>query len=254
MKKQKIIIVMPAYNAESTLEDTFHDIPEGLADEVILVDDGSKDATIAVAKKLGLTIIQHTRNTGYGGNQKTCYHEALKRGADIVIMIHPDYQYDSTLTEELVRPISTGRFDIVFGSRIRTRHEAISGGMPPIKYFLNRIVSLIENILLGVNFTEHLSGFRAYSADVLRTLPLDNFSNDFVFDQQLMISAIDYGYRITEYPVPVRYFSESSSIRYRAGIKFLVETGLALGLFLLHRMKIYQSPLFVRRKKKSSMR
>jgi glycosyltransferase involved in cell wall biosynthesis len=254
MKNQKVIVVMPAYNAEKTLEATYQDIPAGLVDEVILVDDFSTDKTVSLAKELGLIVIQHKKNSGYGANQKTCYREALKRNADIVIMIHPDYQYDSTLTDEIIRPIKSGRFDIVFGSRIRTRKEAIDGGMPKVKYFLNRLVSLIENIVLGVNFTEHFSGFRAYSAEVLRTLPLESFSDDFVFDQQLMISAIAYGYRITEYPVPVRYFLQASSINYRAGIKFLLETGVALGFFLFWRLKVYHSPIFVRGKNTATVR
>lgn len=254
MKKQKIIVVMPAYNAEKTLAATYRDIPKGVVDDIILVDDGSTDNTISVAKKLGLSVIQHPKNRGYGGNQKTCYREALKRRAAIVIMLHPDYQYDSSLIGEMIRPIAAGRFDVVFGSRIRTRKEAISGGMPRVKYFLNRIVSLCENIILGVNFTEHLSGFRAYSAEVLRTLPIEKFSDDFVFDQELMISAIEYGFRITEYPVPVRYFSEASSINYIAGAKFLLETGVTLLFFLLCRVKVYRSPIFVESKKNTTVR
>jgi glycosyltransferase involved in cell wall biosynthesis len=243
-KSLKIIAVMPAYNAAKTLETTYRDIPPKLVDEVILVDDNSSDNTVEIAKKLGLTVISHTRNRGYGGNQKTCYTEALKRGADIVIMIHPDYQYDSTLTGELIKPIANGRFAIMFGSRIRTRHEALSGGMPRTKYFLNRLVSLIENIVLGVNFTEHMSGFRAYSREVLETVPYRKFSDDFVFDQEFMISSIAYGFATSEYPVPVRYFSESSSIQFRKGAKFLLETGKILFLYLLFKMKLYRATIF----------
>jgi glycosyltransferase involved in cell wall biosynthesis len=208
------------------------------------VDDKSSDNTVAIAKKLKLIVITHEINKGYGGNQKTCYEEALKLGADIVVMIHPDYQYDSSLTEELIRPIEQGRFDVMFGSRIRTRKEALEGGMPYTKYVLNRITALIENFVLGVNFTEHFSGFRAYSRKVLMTLPFETFSNDFVFDQQLMISAIAYGFRISEYPVPVRYFSEASSIRFLAGTKFLTNTGLELILFILFKLNIYKSKIF----------
>src|SRR5881296_2549993 len=148
--KRKVVVVTPAYNAERTIEATFKDIPEGSVDEVIVVDDRSSDRTVEVAKALGLTVIQHDHNCGYGRNQKTCYAEALKRDADIVVMIHPDYQYDSSLTEELIRPIAHKRLDdIMFGGRVRTRQEALAGGMPRVKYFLNRIVSLIENIVLG---------------------------------------------------------------------------------------------------------
>jgi glycosyltransferase involved in cell wall biosynthesis len=244
MRKTKVIVVMPAYNAEKTIKSTFNDIPKGLVDEVIVVDDASKDKTVEIARFLGLTVIAHSRNLGYGGNQKTCYKEALKRNADIVVMIHPDYQYDSSLVEEIIKPIKVGSFDIMFGSRIRTRGEALSGGMPYIKYILNRVVSFIENIVLGVNFTEHLSGFRAYSGKVLKTLPIDKFSNDFVFDQEFMISSIAYGFKIAEYPVPVRYFSEASSIKYAAGAKFLLQTFFTLFLFILYRLGIHKAGIF----------
>lgn len=244
MKKTKVIVVMPAYNAEKTIGSTLDDIPKGLVDEVIVVDDASKDKTVEVARALGLTVITHSKNIGYGGNQKTCYREALKKGADIVIMIHPDYQYDSSLTDELIKPIIDGRFDIMFGSRIRTRKEALGGGMPGIKYILNRAISLMENVVLGVNFTEHFSGFRAYSKKALTTLPVEKFSNDFVFDQEFMISAIAHGFKIAEYPVPVRYFSEASSIKYLAGTKFLLQTFFALALFILYKLKIYKAIIF----------
>lgn len=245
MRKEKIIVVMPAYNAAETIENTYRDIPKGSIDEIIVVDDGSKDNTVAVARKLGFTVIVHPKNRGYGGNQKTCYSQALKHGADIIVMIHPDYQYDSSLVDELIRPIQRGRFDIMFGSRIRTRKEVLAGGMPYIKYILNRIVSLIENIILGVNFTEHFSGFRAYSRRVLETLPITNFSDDFVFDQQLMISAIAYGFRIAEYPVPVRYFSKASSIQFLPGVKFLLQTFVTLFLFIFYKIRIYKSKIFI---------
>lgn len=245
MGKAKIIVVMPAYNAAKTIAETYRDIPKGVVDEVIVVDDCSSDNTVEVARKLGLTVISHEKNIGYGGNQKTCYKEALKRNADIVIMIHPDYQYDSRLTEEIIKPIKDGRFDIMFGSRIRTRKEALNGGMPPVKYILNRIISLIENIVLGVNLTEHLSGCRAYSKKVLATLPINKFSNDFLFDQQLTISAIAHGFTIAEYPVPVRYFSESSSIQFVKGAKFILETFFTLFLFILYKSKIYKSNIFI---------
>lgn len=243
--KRKVIVVMPAYNAAKTIAATYRDMPSGIVSEVVVVDDKSTDDTVKVAKELGLTIIEHHQNRGYGSNQKTCYQEALKRGAEIVVMVHPDYQYDSSLVGELLKPIEQDRFDIMFGSRVRTRKEALDGGMPLVKYFLNRIISLIENIILGVNFTEHFSGFRAYSKKVLTTLPLKNFSEDFVFDQQLMISAIASGFKIAEYPIPVRYFFEASSIKYLAGVKFLLETAFTLGLFILYKFRIFKAKIFV---------
>lgn len=245
-KKPVVIAVMPAYNAAKTIEKTYQDIPKGIVDEVIVVDDASTDETVSVAKKLGLTLVIHTVNKGYGANQKTCYREALKKGADIVVMIHPDYQYDSALIDELVKPITQGRFDIMFGSRIRTRKEALDGGMPPLKYVVNRVVSLVENIILGVNFTEHMSGFRSYSSRVLSTLPIDAFSDDFIFDQQLMVSAIAHRFKVAEYPVPVRYFNESSSIGLFAGGKFLLEIVFVLVQYIIYKVGIAQSTIFVK--------
>ncbi len=245
MNKARTIVVMPAYNAAKTIADTYRDIPKDSFEEIIVVDDASTDNTIEVARNLGLTVVTHSRNSGYGSNQKTCYREALRRKADVVIMVHPDYQYDSSLIFEVIGPIQKDRFDIMFGSRIRTRKEALAGGMPYAKYIINRIVSLMENIILGVNFTEHFSGFRAYSKKVLKTLPFEKFSNDFVFDQQFMISAIAHGFKISEYPVPVRYFSKSSSIQFVAGTKFLLETFFTIFLFILYKMKIYKSKIFV---------
>ena len=211
-KKFKIIAVMPAYNAGKTLEKTYLDIPRGVVDEVLVVDDGSQDDTVKVAKKLGLKIIIHPQNRGYGGNQKTCYTQALSDNADIVIMIHPDYQYDSTLTGELIRPILQGRFDVMLGSRIRTREEVLKGGMPLYKYIGNRFLTFLENMLLGQNLSEYHTGFRAYTKEILKKLPFHKYSDDFVFDQQILFGCIAYGARIGEIPVPVRYFPESSSI------------------------------------------
>ncbi len=244
IRKPKIIIVMPAYNAEKTLERTVKDIPSNLAQKIILVDDGSSDNTVKLAKKLGLTVFTHSRNLGYGGNQKTCYWEALKYKPDAVIMLHPDYQYDASLTDELVRPIIEGRFDAMFGSRIRTRQEALQGGMPLVKYLLNRLLTPIENTILGVNFSEHLSGFRAYSLKVLQTVPFGHMSNDFVFDQEFMASAIAHGFKVGEIPVPVRYYEESSSIQYLKGGKFLLETGITLIKFILHQTGIIKFAIF----------
>lgn len=243
-KKTKVLVVMPAFNAEKTLEKTVADIPTETVDEIILVDDGSQDNTIKIAKKLGLTTYTHPNNLGYGGNQKTCYWEAFKRNPDVVVMIHPDYQYDATLIPELIRPIIQKRYDFMFGSRIRSRAEALKGGMPQIKYIFNRLYTLIANIILGVNFTEHMSGMRAFSKKALKTIPFQRFSNDFVFDQQMTVSAISYGLQIGEIPIPVRYYSESSSIQMFAGAKFLFESFSLLVLFSLHKLGVIKSKLF----------
>lgn len=244
IKNPKVIVIMPAFNAGKTLEKTYQDLPRDLISEVIVVDDKSKDNTVEVAKKLGLRVFVHPQNLGYGGNQKTCYWEALKKKPDVVVMLHPDYQYDSTKTEDLVKPILEGEYDLMFGSRIRTRDEALKGGMPLTKYILNRVFCVIENIVLGVNFSEHFSGFRAYSRKVLETVPFQRFSNDFVFDQQMMASAIALGFKVGEIPVPVRYFSESSSIKFLKGTKFLLETLLVLLRFTLNRWGIIKDKIF----------
>lgn len=240
----KVIVVMPAYNASKTIEKTVKDIPSGLVSKIIVVDDQSLDNTSRVAKKLGLTVFQHPRNLGYGGNQKTCYYEALKFRPDVVVMLHPDYQYDATLTGEMVRPILEGRYDVMFGSRIRTRAEALAGGMPWFKYFFNRLITPFENIILGVNFTEHMSGFRAYSRKTLQTVPFGRMSNDFIFDQEFMASAISFGFRVGEIPVPVRYYDDSSSIGWIKGFKFGVQTWIVLFKFMLHHVKLYDSKIF----------
>ena len=219
---------MPAYNAEKTLIKTFNDIPQGLSTEVILVDDKSHDKTVKIAKKLGLTVFRHYNNLGYGGNQKTCYWEALKRKPDIIVMLHPDYQYDATRMGELVKPIANGQYDIMLGSRIRTRKEALEGGMPAYKYFGNRFLTMLENIILGLNLSEYHTGYRAFSRKVLEKIPFQKFSSDFVFDQQILIQAARMNFRIGEIPVPVRYFPEASSINLRRSIKYGLETLVSL--------------------------
>ncbi len=213
-KKKKVIAVMPAYNAARTLKKTVLDIPPGIVDEIILVDDGSSDNTIRVAEELGLTVVKHPMNRGYGGNQKTCYTIALSRGADIVVMIHPDYQYDSSLVDDMVKPIQEGRFNVMFGSRIRTRAEAIAGGMPLYKYVGNRFLTLIENLCLGQNVSEYHTGYRAFDSYLLRRVPFHRYSDDFVFDQQIILGALTKGAKIGEIAVPVRYFKEASSINF----------------------------------------
>lgn len=244
MKEPKVVIVMPAYNAEKTVRDTYAEIPEAFRKNIILVDDRSTDKTVAVAKSLGISVFTHPQNLGYGGNQKTCYWEALKLEPDIVIMLHPDYQYDASLIEELIRPIVQGRFDFMFGSRVQSKFSALAGGMPPLKYYINRVVCLIENILLGVNFTEHFSGFRAYSAKLLKTVPFQRFSNDFVFDQEMAISALSYNFKIGEIPIPTRYHEKASSIGFIKGGKFILETYWVILLYKLYKRGFIKSKLY----------
>jgi len=244
MNKKKVVVVMPAYNAEKTLKKTYYDIPKKTVDKVILVDDGSHDKTVEIARKLGLKIFVHPQNRGYGGNQKTCYTMALNEEADIIVMIHPDYQYDSSLTAEIIRPILQNRFDIVLGSRIRSRREVLSGGMPQYKYFFNRLLTVLQNIVLGQNLSEYHTGFRAFHKKVLQTLPFHKFSDDFVFDQDILVSAIRFGFKIGEIQVPVRYFPDASSINFRRSVKYGLEILKDLGLYVLAEFGIYTSPIF----------
>ena len=240
----KVVIVMPAYNAEKTVGDTFGEIPKKFRKHIILVDDQSSDKTVSVAKGLGIKVFAHPKNLGYGGNQKTCYWEALKFNPDIVVMLHPDYQYKATLITELIRPIEQERFDFMFGSRIQNRFSALSGGMPTHKYYINRIVCILENILIGVNFTEHFSGFRAYSSKLLKTIPFQRFSNDFVFDQEMVLSALNFGFNIGEIPIPTRYHEKASSIKFIKGTKFILETFWIIILYRLYRLGLIKSKLF----------
>ena len=242
--KPKIIAVMPAYNAATTLERTLRDIPPGAVDQIILVDDCSRDNTVEVAKSLGITVIQHQQNTGYGGNQKTCYTHALELGADIVVMIHPDYQYDSRVIPVAAELIRLGNCDVILGSRIRTRAEALAGGMPGWKYIANRCLTITENIALGQNLGDFHSGFRAYSRAVLETVPWQSNSDDFVFDTQFLAQAVAFGFRLGDIPVPVRYFAEASSINFRRSTRYGLLTLWVMFLFWLNKLGIYKSGIF----------
>jgi glycosyltransferase involved in cell wall biosynthesis len=244
MGRARVVAVMPAYNAAATLEKTYRDIPPGSVDDLILVDDASRDNTVEVAKALGLSVIVHARNRGYGANQKTCYDEALRRGADIVVMIHPDYQYDSRLIPLLTGFIATGVCDVMLGSRIRTRREALECGMPPYKYFANRALTLIENVALGQNLGECHSGFRAYSRAVLETIPYHANADGFVFDSQFIVQAVHFGFRIGDAPVPVRYMREASSIGVRRSVFYGLGTLWTLLRFYAHRWRLCRDPLF----------
>lgn len=243
-RNPKVVIVMPAYNAAKTVKDTFKEIPPAYRKHVILVDDHSSDNTVEVAKKLGIKVFSHPNNLGYGGNQKTCYWEALKLNPDVVVMLHPDYQYDATMIPYLVQPILDGKYDFMFGSRIATKRGALEGGMPPIKYYVNRIVCFIQNILLGVNFTEHFSGFRAYSSKLLKKVPFQRFSNDFVFDQEMTISTLSFGFKIGEIPIPTRYHDKASSIKFLKGTKFVLEGFMTIFSYYLHRLGIKKDRRF----------
>jgi len=220
----KTIVVLPAYNAAKTLARTVKDIPSEYVDEIILVDDFSNDETLKVAEELGLIIQKHDTNKGYGANQKTCYSIALEHNADIVVMLHPDYQYDPKLIKYFVEFIRDGYFDVMLGSRIRSRKEALTGGMPRYKYFFNRSLSLLENIVTGQNLSEWHTGMRAYSKDVLEKIDYMNLSNDFVFDSQMLFNIVKNDFKVGDIPVPVRYFEEASSINFRRSIKYGLQT------------------------------
>jgi glycosyltransferase involved in cell wall biosynthesis len=237
---------MPAYNAEATLERTFRDIPPGLVSEVILVDDVSRDRTVEIARRLGITTIRHEVNRGYGGNQKTCYAEALARDADIVVMVHPDYQYDARVIGAMVTFLRLDTCDVVLGSRIRTRREALGSGMPAWKYVANRGLTLLENLVLGQNVGDFHTGLRAYTRQVLETIPFQRNSDDFVFDTQFLVQAVHFGFRIGDVPVPSRYFAEASSINFSRSVRYGLGTLGALGRFVLQRVGLARLEVFER--------
>lgn len=216
---KKIVVVMPAYNAEKTLRDTYNDIPFEIVDDVILVDDASRDRTSEVARNMGIHTIVHENNLGYGGNQKSCYRAALELGADIVIMLHPDYQYTPKLIPAMASMIAYGEFDAVLGSRI-LGIGALQGGMPLYKYIANRFLTLFENLLLGHKLSEYHTGYRAFSREILERLPLEKNSNDFVFDNQMLAQIIWFGYRIGELSCPTKYFEDASSINFRRSVAY----------------------------------
>jgi len=237
---KKVIVVLPAYNAEKTLEQTWKDIPPEV-DSIVLVDDCSRDNTAGLAQKLGITTVVHETNTGYGGNQKTCYRIALEMGADITVMVHPDYQYTPRLVTAMAAMIAYGEFDAVLASRI-LGVGALKGGMPLYKYMANRFLTLVENILLGQKFSEYHTGYRAFSREVLEKLPLDANSNDFVFDNQMIAQMVWFGFRVGELSCPTKYFEEASSINFRRSVIYgLGVLGTAL-LFRLNKWGLANSP------------
>ena len=233
--RPKVVVVMPAYNAARTLRMTYAELPHDRVDMVILVDDGSTDETVAVARELNLKLFLHDRNYGYGANQKTCYREALKAGADIVVMVHPDYQYDPRLLPEVIHPILAGDADVVLGSRLKSG-SPLSGGMPWWKYISNRFLTGVENWAFGLRLAEYHTGYRAYRREVLETVDFSLNADHFIFDQEIMAQIVEAGFRIEEVPVPTRYFAEASSaglipsIRYGLGILWLI------GRYTTHRL------------------
>ena len=240
MATQRVVIVMPAYNAAQTLERTYQDIPHEIIDRIILVDDVSQDETVDVAHDLGLDVIIHRQNLGYGGNQKTCYRAALEAGADVVVMLHPDYQYDATRIPALIEPILTGQADLMLGSRFLG--DPLAGGMPRYKYFSNRFLTTVENLVFGLHLSEYHTGLRAYSRRLLETIPYQLNSNDFVFDQELIAQVVAAGgFKIGEIAVPTRYFQEASSVGFRRSIVYGLSTMRVVARYLLHRIGAVRS-------------
>ncbi|MCB1060931.1 MAG: glycosyltransferase family 2 protein [Calditrichaeota bacterium] len=235
---------MPAYNAAQTIEITLKSIPEGSVHEFILVDDCSKDDTVEVAKSLGIKVIAHETNKGYGGNQKTCYDAALASGADVVVMIHPDYQYDGRITPAVVSLLKTGTVDMILGSRIRSRRETLEGGMPIYKYISNRALTIFENIMLGQNAGDLHTGFRAYAREVLETINYHSNNDDFVFDSEFLAQAVYHRFRIGDVPIPTRYFDEASSINFRRSSKYGLLTLWVMLKFKFAQWGLLRSPLF----------
>jgi glycosyltransferase involved in cell wall biosynthesis len=245
-RAEKIVIVMPAYNAARTLADTFRAIPQGYYDEVVVVDDHSRDDTVELARQLNLKAIRHPHNVGYGGNQKTCYMEALRDGGTIVVMLHPDGQYDPAIIPEMIRPIREGRADMVLGSRMMTRGGAREGGMPLWKRVANRFLTTLENLAMGQRFTECHTGYRAYSRRFLETVPFLRNANGFVFDTEVIFQAVHFGLPVVEVPVASRYFADASSVNFRQGVVYGLGTLWTACRYLLHRSGAVSSVKFQR--------
>ncbi len=239
---QRVAVVLPAYNAAQTLERTCGEIPRDIVDDVILTDDASRDETVAIARRLGLFTIRHEHNKGYGGNQKTCYAAALARGADLVIMLHPDYQYSPTLIPAMAAMLISGHYDCVLGSRI-LGGGALAGGMPPYKYVANRALTFAQNVLMGAKLSEYHSGYRGWTRRVLEQLPLERCSDDFVFDNQMLVLALHAGFKIGEISCPTRYFAEASSINLRRSTVYGLGVMGASVRYRLHRMGLRRDKL-----------
>jgi glycosyltransferase involved in cell wall biosynthesis len=240
---KRIAVVLPAYNAAKTLRQTYLEIPHDIVDDIILTDDASSDNTAQVAKELGIHTIRHDHNRGYGGNQKTCYMAALARGADVVVMLHPDYQYTPRLVTAIASMIASEQFDVVLASRILGR-GALAGGMPLYKYIANRVLTLVQNLLLGQKLSEYHTGYRAWSREALASLPLTQCSEDFVFDNQMLAQATYCGFRIGEISCPTKYFAEASSINFRRSVVYGLGVLKVSAQFRLQRLGLVNLKLF----------
>lgn len=242
--EKKVVVILPAYNAEKTLKRTISDISFDVVDDIILTDDGSSDRTVQIAKELGIKTFVHKNNQGYGANQKTCYTEALKTDADVIVMLHPDYQYDPRVIPFAVGFITTDICDVIMGSRIRTRRESIDGGMPLYKYFGNRFLTIVENIILGQNIGDFHSGFRVYKREVLEKINYHKNSDDFIFDTEFLAQVIFSGFRLGDIPIPTRYFPEASSIDFIRSLKYGGETLFVMLQYILEKTGICHSRIF----------
>jgi glycosyltransferase involved in cell wall biosynthesis len=243
LDRPKVVVVMPAYNAAKTLHMTYADLPREMVDLVILVDDGSNDETAEIARELGLELFMHNRNYGYGANQKTCYREAVRAGADIIVMVHPDYQYDPTLLPEIIKPIRDGRADVVLGSRLMGLNP-MRQGMPWWKYIANRFLTMAENGVFGLNLSEYHTGYRAFRREALESVNLSMNSDNFIFDQEIVAQLVDIKMRITEVPVPTRYFKQASSASFLQSSIYGVSILWLLARYLLHRSGIVRQRRF----------
>ena len=244
INNKKIIVVLPAYNAAKTLKMTLDAIPKNVVDDIILVDDASSDNTVEVAKKLGLKVFVHSKNLGYGGNQKTCYKEALKLGADIAVMVHPDFQYDPIFIPEIIAPIANNKYGAMIGSRMKIKKNALKGGMPYWKFISNIFLTKIENFILGYDLSEYHSGFRAYNKKVMQ-LPLELNSNDFVFDTEIIVQIKIAGMKIGEVPISTKYFSEASKISFKKSVKYGLSILNVMRKYLLFKHKLMNYRQFV---------
>jgi len=241
--QQKVVVIMPAYNAEQTLLKTYEEVPRDLVDEVILTDDSSRDRTVEIAHRLELSLLVHDENRGYGGNQKTCYRAALEAGADIIIMLHPDYQYTPKLIPAMAHMVACGEYDVVLGSRILTK-GALAGGMPVYKYIANRLLTFVQNLMVRHKLSEYHTGYRAFRREVLEQLPLDENSDDFLFDNQTLTQMIFFGYRIGEISCPARYELESSNINFRRSVIYGLGVLWTSVQFVLQRLGLARFAIF----------